>query len=182
MNGNNRPVRLKLDSEMKKDLMRRKKLLNEFDEYRKRVWINHDETSAQRHESFLLREMERRARGGRGEFTPQDTSNRDNADSIDIAEESPVFIGFNDAEMIQTRSTRINSKKRARKGCSTEGNYICEHGRRKSVDSSSTDSYFMILYLNARSLMNKFMCILDLADICRANITVISEIWCNDYK
>ena len=57
--GGNRPVRLKLDKEMKKELMRRKRVLNEFEQYKNRVWINHDETSAQRHAKYLERAAKR---------------------------------------------------------------------------------------------------------------------------
>ena len=64
-----RPTRLKLNAEMKKELMKRKKLFNDIQIYNKRVWINHDKTSSQRHEKFLLREAERRFMNRGGSFT-----------------------------------------------------------------------------------------------------------------
>ena len=55
-----RPIRLRLDAELKKEVMRRKKVLSEYDQYNKKVWINNDETSAQRHERYLAREEKRK--------------------------------------------------------------------------------------------------------------------------
>ena len=51
-----RAIKLCLDGEMKRILMRRKKLFNDFEEYREKVWINHDHTSKERHAKYLDRE------------------------------------------------------------------------------------------------------------------------------
>ena len=40
----------------------------------------------------------------------------------------------------------------------------------------------VVLYMNARSLKNKFMSVLDLASKWKATIVLITEIWCNDSK
>ena len=47
-----RPVRLRLNGEVKRDLMSRKKLLKEIDEFKDSVWINDDETQIQRYEKY----------------------------------------------------------------------------------------------------------------------------------
>ena len=66
-----RPIKLCLDGEMKRSLMRRKKRLNDLEEYKGKVWINHDQTPKERHAKYLAREAKR---GGKREVKDGDDS------------------------------------------------------------------------------------------------------------